>query len=122
MLNWGNKYDNKNEMGQERLRQRFVNLCGASAKASRAHSNETGASAAGILIRGPGNTRVCGSGPKASLHLDPVLLLRSLARGGAWGGEPRVSERRRRGSVGLCPIAISPLAVSTSALVLTKIG
>lgn len=60
------------------------------------------------------------SGPKASLHLDPVWLLRSLARGRVWGGEPRVSERRGWGSVGWCPTAVSCSAVSTPALVLTN--
>lgn len=60
------------------------------------------------------------SGPKASLRPDPVWQLRSLVRGRVWGGEPRVSERRGWGSVGLCPTAISHSAVSTPALVLTN--
>lgn len=111
-------------MGQERLRQRFLNLCGVLAEVSRALSNETGASAAGILISGPGNIRAVGveeglallSGPKANLHLDPVWF----AGRRVWGGEPRVAERRGWGSVGLCPTAISRSVVSSPALVLTN--
>lgn len=40
------------------------------------------------------------SGRKASLRLDPVWLLRRLARVRVWGGEPRVAEARGWGSVG----------------------
>lgn len=69
--NWANKYDNELEEEQERLRQRFGHLCGAPAKVSGAPSDETGASALGILIRGPGNIRAVAAEEGLGLHSGP---------------------------------------------------
>lgn len=91
----------RSTLGQERLRQQFVTLCRALAKASCSPSNEPEASAAGIELeaqRLSGAMMVEGglvfrSGPKTNLHLDPLWLVISFPRGRARGGEPRISER-----------------------------
>lgn len=60
------------------------------------------------------------SGPKTSLHLDPLWLLISFPRGRVWGGEPS-SESGVWYSVCLCATAISCSAASTPALVFNKV-
>lgn len=91
----------RSTLGQERLRQQLVTLCRALAKASCSLSNEPGASAVGTELEAQGLSGAVmvegglgfRSGPKTSLHLDPLWLLISFPRGRDWGREPRISER-----------------------------